>query len=161
MARIIDIEGIGPRHAAALAAAGIKTSDALLNRAGNAAGRRALAEETKIDARLILEWVNRADLFRVKGVGTQYADLLVQAGVDSVKELGTRKPENLHARMLEVNAAKKAVHRPPTLTEVAVWVAEAKRLSGKRLSLVEYLLSAPRGEPEIPLDRATPSDVPA
>lgn len=128
MARIIDIEGIGPKYAATLTAAGIKTTEALLKRGANPAGRKALAEETKLDAKLILEWVNRCDLFRVKGVGTQYSDLLEQSGVDTVKELGTRKPENLHAKMLEVNAAKKFVKRPPTAAQVVAWVAEAKKL---------------------------------
>lgn len=128
MAKIIDIEGIGPKFAATLQAAGIKTTGALLKAGANPAGRKALAETTKIDAGKILEWVNRADLMRIKGVGEEYSDLLEASGVDTVKELGTRRADNLHAKMLEVNTAKKLVRRPPTLANVQAWVAEAKTL---------------------------------
>lgn len=128
MAKIIDIEGIGPKFAATLQAAGIKTTGALLKAGSSPAGRKALAETTKIDAGKILEWVNRADLMRIKGVGEEYSDLLENAGVDTVKELGTRRADNLHAKMLEVNTAKKLVRRPPTLGNVQAWVAEAKTL---------------------------------
>ena len=65
---------------------------------------------------------------RIKGVGEEYSDLLENAGVDTVKELAARKPENLHAKILEVNAAKDSVRRPPTAAAVAAWVAEAKTL---------------------------------
>jgi predicted flap endonuclease-1-like 5' DNA nuclease len=129
MAKLIDIEGIGPKFGATLATAGLKTTDALLKTAGSAKGRKALAASTKIDEKKILEWVNRADLFRVKGVGGQYSDLLEASGVDTVKELATRKPENLHAKMLEVNTAKKLVRRPPTAAAVAAWVTYAKTLA--------------------------------
>jgi predicted flap endonuclease-1-like 5' DNA nuclease len=129
MAKLIDIEGIGPKFAATLATAGLKTTEGLLKSAGSAKGRKALAATTKIDEGKILEWVNRADLFRVKGVGSEYSDLLEASGVDTVKELATRKPENLHAKMLEVNTAKKLVRRPPTAAAVASWVTHAKTLA--------------------------------
>lgn len=128
MTKIIDIEGVGPKQGEVLAAAGIKTIERLLKEGGTAAGRKDVAARTKISDAKILEWVNRADLFRIKGVGSEFSDLLEQAGVDTVKELATRKPENLHAKMLEVNASKKLVRRPPTLKDVQKWVAEAKTL---------------------------------
>ena len=128
MTNIIDIEGIGPKYAEALTAAGVKTTEALLKSAGSAAGRKELAAQTKIDDGKILEWVNRADLMRIKGVGSEFSDLLEAAGVDTVKELATRRADNLHAKMLEVNTAKNLVRRAPTANEVTAWVAEAKTL---------------------------------
>lgn len=128
MTNIVDIEGIGPVYAKKLTDAGIGTVEALLKEAGSAKGRKSLAESVGIDASRILEWVNRADLMRVKGVGSEYSDLLENAGVDSVKELATRRPDNLHAKMIEINTAKKLVRRAPTLGEVERWVAEAKTM---------------------------------
>lgn len=128
MTKIIDIEGIGPVFEAKLTEAGIKTVEALLKSGGSAKGRKELAESTGIDAKKLLEWVNRADLFRITGVGSQFSDLLENAGVDTIKELATRRPDNLHAKMLEVNEAKNLVNRAPSLSEVERWVAEAKTL---------------------------------
>ena len=130
MTAIIDIEGIGETYAATLKAAGVATVEALLKEGGSAAGRKALAEKTSLTTQRILEWVNRADLARINGVGSEYADLLENSGVDTIKELATRRADNLHAKMTEVNEAKKLVRRTPTLAEVAKWVAEAKTLPG-------------------------------
>lgn len=129
LAKIIEIEGIGEAFAAKLEAAGVATVEALLATAGPAAGRKALAEKTGLPAAQLLEWVNRADLMRVKGIGSEYSDLLETAGVDTVKELATRVAANLHAKMEEVNAAKQLVRRTPSLGEVEAWVAEAKTLA--------------------------------
>ncbi len=131
MARIIEIEGIGEVFAAKLEGAGVATVEALLEQGGSPSGRKSLAEATGLSTDRILEWVNRADLMRVKGVGSEYSDLLEASGVDTVKELATRRPDNLHAKMLEVNEAKKLVRRTPTLDDVASWVAEAKTLPPK------------------------------
>ncbi len=128
MTKIIDIEGIGPAFAAKLTEAGITTVEGLLKAGGAPGGRKDLAAKTGIDTKKILEWVNRADLFRITGVGTQFSDLLENAGVDTIKELATRRPDNLHAKMLEVNEAKNLVNRAPSLSEVEKWVAEAKTL---------------------------------
>lgn len=130
MANIIDIEGIGEKYAAALQEAGVKTVEALLEKGGAASGRKALAEATGVSAEKILEWVNRADLMRIKGVGSEYADLLEAAGVDTVKELAQRRADNLTAKMAELNEAKSLVRRVPTENEVEKWVAEAKTLPG-------------------------------
>ena len=114
--KIETIEGIGPAYAKKLRAAGIKTTEALLKKGADKKGRAAIAEMSGIDETLILEWVNLSDLMRVKGIGEEYSDLLEEAGVDTVKELRNRKPANLHAKMVEVNAAKKLVRRPPALS---------------------------------------------
>lgn len=124
--KLIDIEGIGETYAKKLADAGLNTTDDLLAAAGSAAGREKLAASTGLTTKQILEWVNRADLMRVNGVGSEFSDLLEASGVDTVKELATRVPANLQAKMAEVNAEKKLTRRTPTLNEVEKWVAEAK-----------------------------------
>ena len=102
MANIEEIEGIGPAFGAKLVAADVKTVEALLAAGGSAAGRKALATKSGIDAAKLLEWVNRADLMRIKGVGSEFSDLLEASGVDTVKELATRNAANLFAKMVEV-----------------------------------------------------------
>jgi predicted flap endonuclease-1-like 5' DNA nuclease len=128
MTRVIDIEGISPKFAEMLEAAGVKTTESLLETAGSAKGRKELAIKAHIDEHKLLEWVNRADLMRIKGVGSEFSDLLEAAGVDTVKELATRRADNLHAKLLEVNEAKKLVRRTPTAGEVDAWIADAKTL---------------------------------
>ncbi|MEM2335986.1 MAG: DUF4332 domain-containing protein [Candidatus Bathyarchaeia archaeon] len=106
----------------------------MLNVGGTRKGRKELAEKTGISEKLILEWVNLADLFRIKGIGEEYSDLLEEAGVDTVVELSKRDPENLHAKILEINKEKKLVRKPPTLEQVKNWIEQAKKLPRK----VEY-----------------------
>lgn len=134
MAKLAEIEGIGSQYASKLAEVGIKNSDALLEAGATKKGRKELAEKTGIPEKLILEWVNLADLFRIKGVGEEYSDLLEEVGVDTVAELAKRDPVNLHAKIMEVNQQKKLVRRPPTLEQVKSWVEQAKNLPRK----VEY-----------------------
>ncbi len=128
MAKISDIEGIGATYAEKLQANGITTTDALLERAADPKGRKQLAQDTEISGKLVLRWVNMADLFRIKGVGEEYADLLEAAGVDTVVELAQRNAGNLHAKMTEVNAEKNLVRQMPSSGKVAQWVDEAKSL---------------------------------
>ena len=128
MAKLAAIEGIGEAYAAKLEAAGITSLEDFLKKCADKKGRKAMAEKTGISEKLILNWVNRADLTRVKGVSTQYADLLEAAGVDSVPELAQRNSDNLQAKMAEVNEAKKLVRKVPTTSQVADWVAQAKEL---------------------------------
>ena len=131
MTKIIEIEGIGEKYASALESAGIGTVEKLLDQGGSPSQREKIAETTGVTTQRVLEWVNRADLMRINGVGSEYADLLEAAGVDTVKELGTRRPDNLFAKLEEVNTAKKLVRRTPTAAEVEKWVAEAKSLPSK------------------------------
>jgi predicted flap endonuclease-1-like 5' DNA nuclease len=130
MAKLEEIEGVGPVYAQKLKEAGVATTKALLDKGATAKGRKEVAEKSGISDKLILEWVNHVDLFRIKGVGSEYADLLEEAGVDTVRELAQRKPENLVQKMAETNATKKLVRRLPTLKEVTSWVAQAKELPG-------------------------------
>ena len=131
MAKIEDIEGIGPTYTKKLVAAGIKTTEDLLDAGATANGREELSEKTGISETLILEWVNLSDLMRIKGVGEEYSDLLEEAGVDTVAELAQRNPDNLCAKIMEINEAKKLVRRPPTLENVKSWVEQAKKLPRK------------------------------
>ena len=126
--KIEQVEGIGPAYAEKLSEAGVKTTATLLKAGKTSKGRSELAETTGISVKLILEWVNHADLFRIKGVGSEYADLLEAAGVDTVPELGQRNAANLHAKMVDVNAEKSLVRRVPPLVTVEKWVSQAKEL---------------------------------
>jgi len=128
---IEEIEGIGPSMGAALRDAGINTVDQLLEAACDKKGRTGLADKTQIAEARLLKWVNMADLFRVRGIASQYAELLEGAGVDTVKELQHRNAENLVARMNEVNEQKNLVRKTPTVKVVASWVEQAKILPPK------------------------------
>ncbi len=126
--RIIDIEGIGPVYAAKLSKIGIRTTNALLKKGASPDGRKEISSSAGIGHDLILEWVNLADLYRIKGVGSEYSDLLEEAGVDTVVELSKRVAEKLHGKMLEINAAKNLVNKMPGLKQVKSWVNQAKKL---------------------------------
>ncbi len=126
--KITDIEGVGPAYAEKLATAEIATTDDLLDRCDNAAGRKAVAEITGMSASVLLKWANRADLMRISGVGPQFSELLECAGVDTVKELRTRNVENLTAKMTEVNTEKKLTRANPTVSAVQGWVDAAKKM---------------------------------
>ncbi len=131
MAHISAIEGIGPVYADKLIAVGIKTVEALLKRGCTPKGRKELAEASGIDGGKILSWTNMADLFRIKGISSQYAELLKASGVDTVKELRTRNADNLHAKIKEVNASKKLVRQVASLNQVKGFVEQAKGLEPK------------------------------
>lgn len=131
MAKLVDIEGVGPAYAEKLVAAGVTSTDVLLEKGATPKGRQEIAEKAGISEKLILEWVNHVDLFRIKGVASEYADLLEEAGVDTVPELAQRKAENLYQKIVEVNQAKKLVRKLPTAAQVADWVAQAKALPRK------------------------------
>ena len=132
--KIIDIEGVGEVYAEKLIAAGIKDTDALLEKCAKPAGRKELEKETEISGKLILKWTNHADLMRINGVGPQFSELLEAAGVDTVKELRNRVPANLQAKLEEVNAAKKLVRRVPSEKEVEKMIEQAKELP----AMMEY-----------------------
>jgi predicted flap endonuclease-1-like 5' DNA nuclease len=127
MAKLETIEGIGPVYAGKLRDAGIRSIDGLLKVGATPKGRKKVAKKSNISKDLILEWVNRADLMRVRGIGEEYSDLLEKAGVDTVAELAQRNADNLHAKILEVNV-KRIVRRPPSRDMVAAWVESAKKL---------------------------------
>ena len=126
--KIIDIEGVGDVYAEKLVAAGIEKVSQLLEKCAAPKGRKELAEATGISEKLILRWTNHADLFRIKGIGPQFAELLEVAGVDTVKEFRHRVPENLQPKLEEVNAERHLVGRVPSLKEVRKMVAQAQEL---------------------------------
>lgn len=128
MTKLTTIEGIGDVYATKLKGAGIQTTEALLEACKTPQGRKALAEKTGIGGKLILKWANRADLFRISGIGEEYADLLEAAGVDTIPDLARRNADNLFAKMGEVNEEKKLVRKLPTLDQVSGWIEQAKAL---------------------------------
>jgi len=124
----MSIEGIGPKYAEKLLKAGVQSVESLLKLGSTPQGRKKLAETADISGDLILEWVNHADLYRIKGVGEEYSDLLEEVGVDTVVELSKRVPKNLFEKMQMVNEEKKLVRRLPVLAQVEDWVKQAKEL---------------------------------
>ena len=128
MANVKDIEGIGKTNGRKLEKEGIKTLEGLLKRGASRKGRREIAKNCKISEKLVLGWVNRADLCRIRGVASEYSDLLEKSGVDTVKELAKRKAANLHNRMVTVNKKRKLVRQLPSEKMVSKWIRQAKRL---------------------------------
>jgi len=128
MAQIESIEGIGPQYAEKLKAAGVSSTEKLLDMGATAKGRDELATQTGISGKLILTWVNHADLFRIKGVAGQFSELLEAAGVDTVPELAQRNAENLQQALAKTNEAKKLSKTTPSVSQVSAWIAEAKTL---------------------------------
>ena len=129
--KIQDVEGIGPKYAEVLIKAGINTTAKLLEAGADKKGRKALAEKTSISETSILKWVNMCDLFRVKGVAGQFAELLEGAGVDTVKELRNRNAENLAEKVAEVNKAKHLCKATPGVKTVSNWIDQARLLAPK------------------------------
>ena len=128
MAKLLEVEGISEAYAQKLNGAGIAKTEDLLNKGATPKGRKEISEKAGISDALILRWVNHLDLFRIKGVGSEYSDLLEAAGVDTVPELAQRKAENLIKKLVEVNEAKKKVRKLPTQDQVAGWIEQAKKL---------------------------------
>jgi predicted flap endonuclease-1-like 5' DNA nuclease len=126
--KVIDVEGIGPVYAEQLEAVGVKTTDDLLERGATEKGREELEKASGIGHALILKWVNRVDLYRINGIGSEYSDLLEVAGVDTVPELAQRNAVNLTETLAEANAARNLVRRLPTVEMVTAWIQEAKTL---------------------------------
>ena len=129
--KVIDIEGVGEAFAEKLNQAGIETAEEYLEVCASPAGRKNLAEKTGISSKLILKWANHTDLFRIPGVGPQFAELLEAAGVDTVKELRHRNPASLAQKLEEVNAEKKLTRRVPSEKEVEKMIEAAKALEPK------------------------------
>ena len=129
--KIIDIEGIGDVYEQKLIAAGINKVSELLEKCAAPKGRKELAEATGISEKLILKWTNHADLFRINGVGPQFAELLEAAGVDTVKEFRHRVAENLQPKLEETNAAKNICNRVPAVSEIQKMIDQAKELEPK------------------------------
>jgi len=126
--KIIDIEGVGDVYAEKLVAAGIEKVSQLLEKCAAPKGRKELAEATGINEKLILRWTNHADLFRINGVGPQFAELLEKAGVDTVKEFRHRVAENLQPKLAEINEQFHICGRTPVVSEIQKMIEQAKEL---------------------------------
>ena len=128
MAKLEQVEGIGDVYAQKLRDAGVATTGALLSQGATPKGREEIAAKAGVSGKLILEWVNHVDLFRITGVGEEYADLLEEAGVDTVPELAQRNAENLYQKLVAVNQEKALVRRLPSQAQVSGWIEQAKGL---------------------------------
>ncbi len=126
--KVSDIEGIGPAYEAKLNEIGISSVEDLLEKGASPKGREEIVGQTGIDHKRVLDWVGMADMFRVKGIASQFAELLKAAGVDTIKELRTRNAENLHKKLTEVNEEKKLTRAVPRLDQVEDFIAQAKEL---------------------------------
>jgi len=132
--KIEDVEGIGPAYGEKLRGVGVTNTDELLTAGKTRKGRADLAQKTGISDSLILKWVNMVDLYRIKGIGSEFSELLERSGVDTVKELKHRVAANLVKKMTEVNTEKDLTRRVPTESVVADWIEQAKKLP----AAVEY-----------------------
>ncbi len=126
--KIEQVEGIGESYAAKLREAGINTTDDLLEKCATRSGREKVAEATGISGKLILKWTNHADLFRIKGVAGQFAELREAVGVDTVKELRHRVADNLAPKLVAINDEKNLCNRVPSVTEIQRMIDQAKEL---------------------------------
>lgn len=122
------IEGIGPAYAPKLREAGVRSVASLLKQGATAKGRQGLADATGIETSKLLEWVNHADLFRIRGIGSGYADLLEKAGVDTVPELRQRNADALYETLVKTNKEKNLVRKMPTAWQVSEWVKQANSI---------------------------------
>ncbi|MBW3667210.1 MAG: DUF4332 domain-containing protein [Actinobacteria bacterium] len=128
MARIDQVAGIDSRDATKLRKAGVRTSKALIEKASSGRGRNELAKETGLSPKDLQLWIHHADLLRVKGVGAEYAALLVVAGVDTLRDLRRRNPTALLAKIIGLNGSRKVVSRLPTESMVESWIDSAARV---------------------------------
>jgi predicted flap endonuclease-1-like 5' DNA nuclease len=128
MTKVTAIVGVSEAYAFKLRAQSITTVDEYLKKTATKQGRAELAEKTGIADQMILTWANHADLFRIKGIGGEYAELLEMVGVDTVPELAGRRPDNLYVKMAEINKEKKLVRRLPTINQLIEWIGQAKDL---------------------------------
>jgi predicted flap endonuclease-1-like 5' DNA nuclease len=129
--KVVDIEGIGVTYAEKLQQIGINTTGDLLEKGGTKKGRQEIASKTGIPESLVLTWVNHSDLFRIKGVASQFSELLEAAGVDTVKEFAGRNAETLHSKLVETNEKFGLSGRVPSVDSLKEMIASAKKLQPK------------------------------
>ncbi len=126
--KLVDVEGIGRVYAQKLKKAGVTGPIGLLSKGATPKGRKEISKKSGIGPKLVLEFVNHVDLFRIKGIAGEYADLVEEAGVDTVVELAKRKPPTLYKKMMDINKKKKLVRQMPPVKAVNAWVRQAKKL---------------------------------
>jgi predicted flap endonuclease-1-like 5' DNA nuclease len=128
MASIAAIRAIRHREATKLRKARVRTTDALLQQAATRKGRAEVSERTGVATTDLLRWAHQADLMRIKGIGSEYADLLSAAGVDTIKALRRRNAANLMVSFTQVNAKRRLVQRLPTVDMVQGWIDGANAI---------------------------------
>ncbi len=128
MARIDQVAGIDHKQATKLRKAGVRTSKKLIEEAATRRGRTDLAKQTGLSSKDLQTWVHHADLLRVRGVGGEYGELLVAAGVDTLRDLRRRNPTALLAKIIGLNGANRVVDRLPTESMVEGWIESAGEL---------------------------------
>ena len=128
MAKLTYIEGVGESSAQKLRDADVTSTKTFLELGSTSKGRKNIATKSGLSNSLISKWVNHVDLYRIKGIGSEYAELLEISGVDTVVELAQRNPANLHEKMLSINLDKKLVRKLPPKSQVINWVEQAKQL---------------------------------
>jgi predicted flap endonuclease-1-like 5' DNA nuclease len=126
--KTIEVQGIGPANGRKLALAGIRTTEALLKKGASDKGRKEIAARSGISHALVLRWVNHADLFRIIGIGPQYAEILEKAGVDTVAELSKRAAGTLYEKVVAANRIEKLVRKMPSRQQIEDWIAAARKL---------------------------------
>ncbi|MCU0315889.1 MAG: DUF4332 domain-containing protein [Fimbriimonadaceae bacterium] len=128
---LVRLHGLSEVEEGKLVKAGIASQSDLLETCGPGGGRREVAASTEIDPKTILRWVNQVDLQRIPGIDEAMADLLEEVGVDTVLELGTRRPDNLHRKLSEANQTSGKVGAVPSEVIVSQWVEVARNLPRK------------------------------
>ena len=131
MAKLTDIQGISDAYAGKLESVGISSVEQLLEEGSTPNGRKQIAEKTGVSSSHIQRWINYADLFRIKGIAGQFAELLEAAGVDTVPELAQRNAENLAHKMQSINKEKNLTRVVPSVPQISEWVEMAKNLPRK------------------------------
>jgi predicted flap endonuclease-1-like 5' DNA nuclease len=128
MTQLAKVEGIGESNCKKLKKANISTTEELLKQGACAKGRREIVKQTNVNSKMLLRWINRIDLYRIKGIGQKYADLLEKAGVDTVLELSKRNPQNFYEKIKEVNFEEEVTQNLPVPKKLENWVKQAKSL---------------------------------
>ena len=126
--KIEDVEGIGPVIGEKLRACGVKNTNGLLSAAKTPAKRRSLAKDSGLSTKQVLKFANMVDLYRIKGIGSEFAELLEASGVNTVRQLALRNPASLAAKLETVNKTKKLTRRVPDEAAVKKWITQAKTL---------------------------------
>ncbi len=129
--KIEDIEGIGPVIGQKMRDAGIKDTDSLLENTLTPKQREELSQKVGLSTKQILKFANMVDLYRIHGIGSEYAELLQVTGVNTVLELAQRNATNLTHALTNTNEEKKLTRKVPSETEVTKWIEEAKTLPRK------------------------------
>ena len=125
---ISKLRGVPPRARLRLKSQRITTCAQLLSTAGDAVSRAALVETTGIDTDVLLRLVQRADMARIRGIGTVFGLMLEELDIPDVEQLARQTPGELHAALRAYNLEERLARRSPTMEEVVDWIETAQSL---------------------------------